>query len=347
MTHSNLDGADGARHRRERWSARSVWGAGLTVALGAAVATAHGLYAVVLATGTLPFIAGLYPLITDGLALVAYAATARLTGPGRRYAWSIVVLAAGLSGLAQAVHMAGGLDSATGTQPGAGIVPTELRFGIGAWPAIAAAIVAHLLYLLGRNKVSFTSDVLDEQEQSNQALVVEQVQAEPDPMSVQPAMSSNLGLLSTVTTSASNAGSHPLPAASSSGVHGGQAGVHPQSSTQSSEAEQVHGQTSIPVARPASKPGGRPPAGSGGGGAAAGAPRDRARASALRHREQAGGLPTVSVLMRLADVSRGTAGNALAEIRTSQEGQPTAAAGTRPLHVVNASNVIHDRSNSQ
>ena len=84
-------------------------------------------------------IAWLYPLITDGLALVAYAATARLTGAGRRYAWAVVVLAAGLSGLAQASYLAGGatLDA-----------PPALRFGVGAWPAVAAAVVAHLLYLL-------------------------------------------------------------------------------------------------------------------------------------------------------------------------------------------------------
>lgn len=49
-----------------------------------------------------------------------------------------MVAAAGLSGLAQASYLAGGVDSA----------PPALRFGIGAWPAIAAAIVAHLLFLL-------------------------------------------------------------------------------------------------------------------------------------------------------------------------------------------------------
>src|SRR3954465_8127721 len=47
--------------------------------------------------------------------------------------------AAGLSGLAQAVFLAAKttLDAS----------PT-LRFGIGAWPAVAAAVAAHLLYLL-------------------------------------------------------------------------------------------------------------------------------------------------------------------------------------------------------
>jgi Protein of unknown function (DUF2637) len=116
-----------------------VWGAGLVVALGAGVATAHGLYEVAIAAGVPPMIAWLYPLITDGLALVAYAATARLTVRGRGYAWTVVVLAAGLSGLGQASYLAGGVATA----------PVALRFGVGAWPAIAAAIVAHLVYLLG------------------------------------------------------------------------------------------------------------------------------------------------------------------------------------------------------
>jgi hypothetical protein len=71
--------------------------------------------------------------------LDAYGATNRLTGSGARYAWAVVVIAAGLSGLAQAVYLASGatLDAS----------PT-LRFGIGAWRAVAAAVAAHLLYLL-------------------------------------------------------------------------------------------------------------------------------------------------------------------------------------------------------
>jgi hypothetical protein len=84
-------------------------------------------------------IAWLYPLITDGLALVAYAATTRLHAAAARYAWSVVVLAAGLSGLAQAALLGSQTTMAA---------PTVLRYGVGAWPAVAAAIVAHLLYLL-------------------------------------------------------------------------------------------------------------------------------------------------------------------------------------------------------
>ena len=98
------------QHERDP-ARRTVWAAGLVVAAGAGVATAHGLYQVAAAARVPAPIAWLYPLITDGLALVAYAATARLHDGGRRYAAGIVVLAAGLSGLAQAVYLAGGLDA--------------------------------------------------------------------------------------------------------------------------------------------------------------------------------------------------------------------------------------------
>jgi hypothetical protein len=126
-------------HRSPRTARAMLWLPGLAVALAAAVATAHGLYEVALAAAVPAGIAWLYPLITDGLALVAYGATSRLTGPGARYAWAVVVTAAGLSGLAQAVFLASGatLDATP-----------ALRFGIGAWPALAAAVAAHLLYLL-------------------------------------------------------------------------------------------------------------------------------------------------------------------------------------------------------
>jgi hypothetical protein len=47
-------------------------------------------------------IAWLYPPITDGLALVAYVAPGWLFGRGRGrcYAWTVVVVAAGMSGIA-------------------------------------------------------------------------------------------------------------------------------------------------------------------------------------------------------------------------------------------------------
>ena len=123
----------------------AIWLPGLAVAVGAAAAIAHGLYETAVAARVPAAIAWLYPLITDGLALVAYAATARLPGSAARYAWAVVVLAAGLSGLAQAAYLAD--DTTLDTS-------VALRFGVGAWPAIAAAITAHLLYLLATHGAS-------------------------------------------------------------------------------------------------------------------------------------------------------------------------------------------------
>jgi len=116
----------------------------LIVGICAVAATAHGGYEVAVASQVpAGLISGLYPAITDGLALVAYAATHRLTGAARAYAWSVVVAAAGLSGLAQAVYLASG--------PGL-IAPIGMRFGVGAWPAVAGAVAAHLVFLLAQKR---------------------------------------------------------------------------------------------------------------------------------------------------------------------------------------------------
>lgn len=116
-----------------------IWWSVLAVALCGVVATAHGLYEVVLHCSVPAGIAMLYVPITDGLALVAYASTDRLRGFSRAYAWMVVLAAAGLSAVAQAMQL-GGL----------GEPPVGLRYGVGAWPAIAVAIAAHLLYLVAR-----------------------------------------------------------------------------------------------------------------------------------------------------------------------------------------------------
>lgn len=123
---------------KKRSAGWPVWVPALLVAVCAVAATAHGLYEVAVAAGVPPPIAVLYPVITDGLALVSYAATHRLRGWSAGYAWTVTVLAAGLSGLAQAAYLAS--DPLT--------AEAWLRAGVGAWPAVAAAIVAHLLYLL-------------------------------------------------------------------------------------------------------------------------------------------------------------------------------------------------------
>ncbi|NKQ53552.1 hypothetical protein HFP15_11740 [Amycolatopsis sp. K13G38] len=241
----------------------ALWVPGLLVAIGAGVATAHGLYEVAVGAAVPQAIAWLYPLITDGLALVAYASTARLADGGRAYAWAVVVLAAGLSGLAQASYLAGGVGAA----------PAALRFGIGAWPAIAAAIVAHLLFLLGHDAaVSTESDEepsTDTDEPARTSSIVPAVQTDAAP-SVQPPVQGPV---------------QPGPVR--------------------------------PTGKP--KPAQRPAIESGE------SPRERARAAARRHARQHGQLPTVSQLVEMTDVARGTAGNALKELRDQRN----------QLHIVN------------
>jgi len=247
-----------------RWHRWALWLPGLLVALAAGAATAHGLYEVALGAGVPPAIAWLYPVITDGLALVAYVSTIRLRDGDRSYAWCVVVLAAGLSGLAQAAYLADGV----------GFAPPALRFGVGAWPAIAAAIVAHLLFLLGAEHpaepraVSTDIDVAV-QGSTQYAVSNSAVQPRVQASNGQPGHSSKPGL--------SNGGApEPTP--------------HPKPTSQASSGA-----------------------------------RDRARAVARRHAAQHGTFPSVRQLQQLADVARGTAANALQELRE------------RPnqLHVVN------------
>ena len=215
-----------------------LWLPGLLVAAAAAVATAHGLYEVARAAGAPTPIAALYPLICDGLALVAYGATSRLYEPSARaYAWTIVVLAAGLSGLAQAAYLAG-----RGVQD----VPAWLRFGVGFWPAAAAAIVAHLLHLLARTA----------------------------------AYDGSYGR--TTGPYGCTPGPYEAPYGRTTEPYGP---VQP-----AAQAEQELDEA--------------PAAG------------DRARSAARDHRDRTGSLPTVTELMALAEVARGTAGAALKQLRT-------------------------------
>jgi predicted GIY-YIG superfamily endonuclease len=134
-----------------------LWWAVLGVAVCGVVATAHGLYEVALGCTVPAGISALYVPITDGLALVAYAATDRLRGAARVYAWAVVLVAAGLSGTAQAV-MLGGL----------GEPPVQLRYGVGAWPAVAVAVAAHLLWLVGRPVVAVAAPVATEEEEEEE-----------------------------------------------------------------------------------------------------------------------------------------------------------------------------------
>jgi hypothetical protein len=265
-----------------------LWLAGLLVALGAAVATAHGLYEVAHATGTPSAIAALYPLITDGLAVVAYAATTRLTGTAQAYAWVVVVLAAGLSGLAQASYMADATAAlaSRGSNPGA--VPGALRFGVGAWPALAAAIVAHLLFLIGTHTRRPTTDTHD--------VTADERPAEPPPLNAEPSPEDTVQLPAVQ--------SEPeRPAVERSAVE------HPPLYTP------VNSGSSVNTAGVDADP--EEPHGSA---------FERARQAAEAHAAAHGHLPTVTYLMELAGVSRGTAHNALKPLRERPPG----------LHIVRA-----------
>ena len=290
---------------RGGWARWAVWAAGLVVALGAGVATAHGLYEVALAAGTPRLLAWLYPLITDGLALVAYAITTRLAESGRRYAWTVVVIAAGLSGLTQASYLAGGVTSA----------PPPLRFAIGAWPAVAAAVVAHLLFLLSNHSTATDTADLHQQVsplgQPDQATSIAGSQSVPASGSPEPLVGSAVsvtGLSRTTSTSPRQ------PIVAAPGVGGPPRAVHPAS------RPVVQALASTPIehgidhpAPHATDPAVRAPT------ARDAAPaRVRAQTAATGHATRHGQLPTVSELMALAQVARGTAATALKDLRTQQ-----------------------------
>jgi hypothetical protein len=275
--------------RTETRGSRATWTAGLAVALGAGVATAHGLFQVAAASGVPHAVAWLYPLITDGLALVAYAATARLHSTGRRYAAAVVVGAAGLSGLAQAVYLAGGITTRAAA-------PIGLRFGVGFWPAAAAAIAAHLLHLIGSgdNPAEAAAAHIENRAANHSA---PDTGTEPGPVSNvaasnRPSNPSN--------PSVSSAASNPRP-------------TEPRTTPPVQPEPEPQLYNTGPALNGEQRSTGRQSA------------VDRARTAAEGYRERTGALPTVTEWMRLADVARGTAGTAL---KTLREQRP-------PLHLVN------------
>ncbi|WP_143105371.1 hypothetical protein [Pseudonocardia ammonioxydans] len=271
------------RGRPGRWSRAVVWLPGLAVALGAAVATAHGLFEVAVAARVPAGIAWIYPLITDGLALVAYAATARLQGSAARYAWTVVVVSAGLSGLAQAVYLA---SDAVALGDGLAVSPA-LRFGVGAWPAVAAAVVAHLLYLLAADRPGAG----DCDRTAGRVRVVGGVRSD-----ARTASDTQVGL---------DAGHSPWAVLDGPVIPP----PEPPVSDRPDAAGPVSG-----APRPS-----RTTDTTGASSATETPARDRARDAAQRHRFLHGALPTVRELQALAEVGRGTAADALKQLRETPQ----------------------------
>jgi hypothetical protein len=269
---------------------RAVWTAGLAVAAGAGVATAHGLYQVAAAARVPTPIAWLYPLITDGLALVAYAATSRLHDGGRRYAAGIVVLAAGLSGLAQAIYLAGGIATSS-------VAPVGLRFGVGAWPAVAAALTAHLLHLIGT-----AAPAADHAEPLTPTRQQASSDSASNPAGVQPFNESDVQ------------------------PHNPSAVQPPRTDVAlNAPAVQPERSTPGPTTRTADASPSRSESAGGGGPAS-----ERARQAARTHFARHGRLPTATELMQLALVARGTAGTVLKDLRRNRPALHLVNADTEP-----------------
>ncbi|QRP48869.1 hypothetical protein [Amycolatopsis sp. FDAARGOS 1241] len=280
---------------RAGWSKLALLVPGLLVALGAAAATAHGLFEVASASGVPAGIAWIYPLITDGLAIVAYASTSRLSDAGSRYAWAVVILAAGLSGVAQAVFLAGGFTATPTDGAPATPAPEVLRFGVGAWPAIAAAIVAHLLFMLATDHSSDAVDATDTAASGTVPAEADRLAASTPVVAPKPVQPSGV---QSPSVQPGPVQPRELDAASRSASDGRTAAqpgsVQPEPSREPAAEEPKRER---PVSTPSSPK------------------RDRARAAARRHQATHGTLPTVDHLMEIADVSRGTAGTALQELR--------------------------------
>ncbi|ODU23384.1 MAG: hypothetical protein ABT15_33085 [Pseudonocardia sp. SCN 73-27] len=281
-----------------------LWLPGLIVALGAAAATAHGLFEVAVAARVPTPIAWIYPLITDGLAVVAYTATARLTGSARGYAWAVVVLSAGLSGLAQAVFLASDVPpaalGAVAGEVGGLAVPGALRFGIGAWPAIAAALAAHLLHLLAADPNPTRSTTASSAAHGGRSDVQPPVQSSA--VSVQHVPLNSSEHRSTRSISDPDALTAPLPVLESA----------PGRTPERDELNDADAVVTPFIGRAERSPirGAETPA------------RDRALAAAARLAARNGALPTVSEVEAEAGVSRGTAATVLKTLRDHPHPSP-------------------------
>src|SRR5262249_8853704 len=131
-----------------------------------------------------------YPLIFDGLALVAYRTAGQLKSRlGQTYAASVVVLCTGLSACAQAAHLAAGAGLGAAAT-------TQLRAGVGAAPALPVSLAVHLHWLVTRPKTVVQTPVQDTTEVSYLPLSAVSDQARKDSQDKQPAARTPVSLVS-------------------------------------------------------------------------------------------------------------------------------------------------------
>lgn len=146
----------------------------LAVVLCGAYATAHGLYGVARACGITVPVAVLYPVIADGLALVAYATIERLDRKrDRAYAWFVVVLAGGLSATAQGIVGAG-----------MGAPSREVRFWVHFAPAVAVLLAIHLRWLVTRATAPAVADPVSPQVSAPATAPEPEAEPEAEPVEV-------------------------------------------------------------------------------------------------------------------------------------------------------------------
>jgi hypothetical protein len=104
------------------------------VAVCAAVATFHGAAHAAGTSGVTAPVTLLYPVMGDGLAVLAFRRIGVTRGPARGFAWAVMVVAASASGLAQAYVLAAGKAG------GAAV----LAAGMGAAPAVCVLLATVL-----------------------------------------------------------------------------------------------------------------------------------------------------------------------------------------------------------
>ena len=199
----------------------------------------------------------------------------------------MVVLAAGLSAIAQASFLAAGQPDAS----------AQLRFAVGAWPAIAAAIAAHPLFLIGETARATAPTglpaVTERDTRGGVGSVSVDLVGTVGDRSVRgvPAVPPGIPALDTGVPAESDGGVPGVPAVFQVGQPGDLA----------AKVDPFQMDRTAGLRRALSA-------------------RDRAVTLAELHRRRQGQLPSVRELVELADVGQGTAARALQELREPEPG---------------------------